>query len=155
MNYNNLSLDTALSREFSKMGMTVKGLKFGVLLKKYYVISFQPSLTWVILWTLPEWCNNSCKSVVLFVLIINSYINVQIWKIREQVENRSFLCFSMIKVNLYREGNTVLKKMIDYSYFTLYDNEHKEFSFSRDQTHLKKLNKAVQEITDRWVWSEL
>ncbi len=26
MNYNNLSLDTALSREFSKMGMTVKGL---------------------------------------------------------------------------------------------------------------------------------
>ncbi len=27
MNYNNLSLDTALSREFSKMGMTVKGLK--------------------------------------------------------------------------------------------------------------------------------
>ncbi len=25
MNYNNLSLDTALSREFSKMGMTVKG----------------------------------------------------------------------------------------------------------------------------------
>ncbi len=27
MNYNNLSLDSALSREFSKMGMTVKGLK--------------------------------------------------------------------------------------------------------------------------------
>ncbi len=26
MNYNNLSLDSALSREFSKMGMTVKGL---------------------------------------------------------------------------------------------------------------------------------
>ncbi len=26
MNYNNLSLDTALSREFSKMGVTVKGL---------------------------------------------------------------------------------------------------------------------------------
>ncbi len=26
MNYNILSLDTALSREFSKMGMTVKGL---------------------------------------------------------------------------------------------------------------------------------
>ncbi len=29
MNYNNLSLDTALSREFSKMGMTVKGLSQG------------------------------------------------------------------------------------------------------------------------------
>ncbi len=27
MNYNNLSLDSARSREFSKMGMTVKGLK--------------------------------------------------------------------------------------------------------------------------------
>ncbi len=27
MNYNNLSLHSALSREFSKMGMTVKGLK--------------------------------------------------------------------------------------------------------------------------------
>ncbi len=27
MNYNNLSLDSALSREFSKMGVTVKGLK--------------------------------------------------------------------------------------------------------------------------------
>ncbi len=26
MNYNNLSLDTALSPEFSKMGVTVKGL---------------------------------------------------------------------------------------------------------------------------------
>ncbi len=32
MNYNNLSLDSALSREFSKMGMTVKGLKYAEVL---------------------------------------------------------------------------------------------------------------------------
>lgn len=30
-------------------------------------------------------------------------------------------------------------KMIDYSHSTLYDNVHKEFSHSCDQTHLKKL----------------
>ncbi len=40
----------------------------------------------------------------------------------------------------------MLKKMIDYSYFTLYDNVHKEFSFSRDQTHLKKLVKLFRKL---------
>ncbi len=73
MNYNNLSLDTALSREFSKMGVTVKGLKNlwlnGSLWKQkwlFYGIAVKTLLSTFIFKSEADWTSTWIENVALW-----------------------------------------------------------------------------------------